>query len=409
VPNRAVYEYSGQTTVLKRNVDLYRELVTKLTSDTGKTLQELRTEVAQMRIRAARTQQSLDAFKFLENYKDAETELVSINSEVTRILARYTEYSRRLAECQRSYENTPEIDQSEIAQLYTEVSETLGDAVKRTLDEVLSFRQQIADSRRRLMAAREAQLKGKLTKLSGSIAHLEDRRSSLLKFLNERKALDSVHHSYAELIEQKAALHEREALVSQISDVDKESASLKTELSKTVQTIMDEITGAENTVDVLRRLYKEIVERAVRTKKPLEGAYFDIQVRPETRTPVKIIVHMPKEASYGKSRFKILAYDLMTFLNLVHTNRNLPRFLVHDGVFHGIDAVTRTSVLNYMQQEHQRYPDFQYIVSANEEELDIPSGRASKYGAYTFDWRNRIVAKYKATPRGGIFHREFLK
>ena len=118
-------------------------------------------------------------------------------------------------------------------------------------------------------------------------------------------------------------------------------------------------------------------------------------------------MEIPKADALGQSRLKIAAYDLMVFLNNTRMVREVPDFLVHDGVFHAISPKTVVNTLNYIFHQHLRYPNFQYIVTFNEDEIDIPGGKKGQYGSFDFDWEEQLIAVYEDIPSRMIFKRDF--
>jgi len=80
-------------------------------------------------------------------------------------------------------------------------------------------------------------------------------------------------------------------------------------------------------------------------------------------------VEVPKKDSDGKQQLKNVGFDVTVFKNLVEEERDLPKFLVHDGAFKGVDKLTVIRTLNYMERLYRKERGFQYIVTANEEDL----------------------------------------
>jgi uncharacterized protein YydD (DUF2326 family) len=81
--------------------------------------------------------------------------------------------------------------------------------------------------------------------------------------------------------------------------------------------------------------------------------------------------------------------------------------LIHDGVFHGIDKRILVNVLNYINSQALINRNFQYIITANEDEIYIPDDKKSIYGNYNFDWETKVTKKYEDIPEKMIFKSEF--
>ena len=138
-----------------------------------------------------------------------------------------------------------------------------------------------------------------------------------------------------------------------------------------------------------------------------KDAVFDIRPASDMKSPVKVDIEVPKNDALGKKRFKILTYDLTVFFNLIKNKRYLPHFLVHDGVFHGIGIKTVIKVLNMVHSKFLQSQNFQYIITANENEILIPEDKKKVWGTYSFDMDKSIRVTYKDIPEEMIFRREY--
>jgi len=51
----------------------------------------------------------------------------------------------------------------------------------------------------------------------------------------------------------------------------------------------------------------------------------------------------------------------------INNNYNAPRFIIHDGIFDGIDKLQFVDVVKFLNKQQERGLKFQYIVALNEE------------------------------------------
>jgi uncharacterized protein YydD (DUF2326 family) len=138
--------------------------------------------------------------------------------------------------------------------------------------------------------------------------------------------------------------------------------------------------------------------------------FFDIASNvdsPRNQLPLKIEIKIPKADALGQSRLKIVAYDLLVFLKNIRINSPFPRFLIHDGVYHGIALNTKIKALNYIYRQYLANPTFQYFVTFNEDEIYIPKEKASIVGSFEFDIENIKIAEFTDKPLGMLFKRDF--
>ncbi len=327
LPNKSVYDYS----VIKEEIDALTKMRTRankrIKEETGKKIGELSSEINLLDKKIGSFQESLDKFEFLSSYEDVEKELINISSQISLLLNQLTPIEKRLNVYRKSYEYEIEIDTKKIANIYSEVKVIFGDAVKKQLDDVVSFRKKLAENRKKFLANKEIELSAKIEDLKKRISAFEKKRSALYKILDEKKALDSIKNTYQLMIEEKA---KREKIVSSIESVRKieEDLFIQNKLrGDAVSDIASELNAVQKQIESIRSIFLDIVSESIHIGSA-EDAVFDIRPAPDMKSPVMIDIEIPKSEALGKQRLKVLTYDLTVFFNLIEQQRALPNFLV---------------------------------------------------------------------------------
>jgi len=404
IPNSNIYEFNNLQERIEKLKSTVKELERKIEEETGKTVEEFRIEMLNMEERIIILEDSLKEFKFIDNYKDVERRLIELSNLISQKLASYNVLRRKLEDYQKSYTFELDIDVERVKELYYEINKELANFVKQTLDEVISFRKEIIENRRKFLIKRETELNKSINVILNDISKLEEERSKLYKLLQEEKALDSIINTYEQLINEKAKIERNMSSIRNIQEIERTIADLDIDKSIIISKIIDNIDGSKYRITELTSLFNNILRSAIFLDEKVEGAYFDVKASTSRRNlPVDILINVPRPDALGQSRFRILAYDLMAFFNILDTRATLPHFLIHDGVFHSISKKTVINILNYIYSQHLRYTNFQYIITANEEEIIIPPN----IGDYRFDWKQMVIAKYEDIPEKTIFKREF--
>lgn len=406
LPNNSLVVYDS----LKKQVDYLKKqknkVIGRLKDETGKSIEEISSEIRLLEEKIGTFQKSINEYKFGESYKDAENEIIKITSHVSDLLSKITLYQRKLNDYRKSYEYEIEIDQNKIVQQYSEVNTIFGKLVKKSIDDVISFRKGLAENRKRFLKKREDNLSKEIETLREKLADFEEKRSTLYKILDEKEALDSIKNTYSMLIEEKSKKERLSASILQVKEIENEIIKTNNKITESISSISNDIDLIQDRINSITSIYFDIVKESI-SLGDMKEVVFDIRSSPDMNSPVKIKIDVPKSDALGKSRYKILAYDLAVFLNIVQSHRSLPHFLIHDGVFHGIDIKTVIRVLNYMNSKFLQGNDMQYIITANENEIFIPKDKREIYGTYDFDIEKSIVATYKDIPEGMIFKREY--
>jgi|SRR5208282_2507490 len=406
LPNKAIGNY--EEFKKKRNYinSQYKGLSEKLKEETGKEIQQINSEIRVLDNKIRNIEKALEEYKFLQSYEDVEDELVKLSGEISENLRKINLSKRQLAEYKQSYEYEIEIDKEKIIRTYEEIKQIFGDSVKKTLEDVFSFRKRIAEGRERFLKGKEVELTTEIDKMTDLISSLEMRRSNLYKIFDEKQAFDSLKNNYSLLIEEKSIRARLSFSMDQLNKLDEEKSKLNINISNTVSEIREEIKKVDDQIDKLSTIFLEIVTAAIRIPNS-NDAVLDIRPNSNTNSPLKVTIDVPKSEALGKTRLKVLAYDLTVFFNIIQEERNLPYFLIHDGIFHAIDKKTIIGILNHIQNKFLESPKFQYIITANEDEIDVPSDKVPFYGDFNFNISDSIIARYKDIPEEMIFKREF--
>lgn len=406
LPNKSINQFKElkkQKTELSKQTNRISE---RLKEDTGKDIAQVNSELRVMDERIKALENAMGEYRFLKTYKSVEKELISISGQISDFLRRSTLISRRLNEFRNSYEYEIEIDSERISRVYGEIRQVFGDAVRKTLKDVMGFRKDLAESRARFLQSQEEELSKELEQITGSISSLETRRSELYKILEEKKALDSLKNNYSYLVFEKSKREQLGTSVKQLNDLNNEIVKLNEKISVTVTDIFNETRKVESQISQIQTLFLDILSSAIRISN-LDEAVFDIRPTPKVSSPFDITVDVPKSEALGKARLKILTYDLTVFFNIIRQKRALPNFLIHDGTFFSIDKKTIISLLNHVYSKFLQNQKMQYIITANEDEIYIPDNKKPLYGDYKFDIDECTIAKYKDIPSEMIFKREY--
>ena len=409
LPTKNIIKFDDLYKQYEKNYDTVKNLKQKVVSDTGKSIEEFKSDKILIESKIERLEHSIKHYDFLENYKDIESQLVDITSTIREELGVYHTLENRLKKIEESYNtNSTKIDVTEVQKLYNEVKSAFGDLVKRKIDEVIEFENQIIENRKKFLLKRENELKQESKKVFQQITVLEEKRSRLYLKLKEHGALESIENAYEQLILEKSNLNKTVQSIEQIDDIEEELAKLDVDISQVRLAISNDIRSFENKINELRKLFQQILSETIYLESDKGGAYFDITVSSNSKKntlPFQIKVEIPKADALGQSRLKLIAYDYMVFINSLKDNRAFPKFLVHDGVFHGISYDSVVKSLNYMYNQYNKFKNFQYLLTFNEDEISKTNGLTETNFIFEFD--ERIILELSDDKDRMLFNKAF--
>ncbi|WP_024600960.1 DUF2326 domain-containing protein [Pseudoalteromonas sp. TB41] len=224
--------------------------------------------------------------------------------------------------------------------------------------------------------------------------------------LDELSAFDALKNAYNNLVEEKANLSGQLSYVEQLDYIENAIATKKSSVSKTVAEIVKNKDKLECVVEGIKEVFLDLVDGSVDTDSSDTNPYFNIEAKAKQNSPLKLTIEVPRGGSLGKGRFKILAFDMTVFISSLYRNKNLPSFLIHDGVFHAIAHKTRIKYLNYINRRLSTIKGAQYIVTVNEDEILFPDSEGVNV-ELDFDLNERTLITLEDNPQSMFLGRDF--
>ncbi|MES2267050.1 MAG: DUF2326 domain-containing protein [Bacteroidota bacterium] len=409
LPTKTLLKYNEVSSEYENYSKTVKTLSEKIKADTGKDIQEFRTERLKIEKDITTLENSLKEYNFLANHAEIEQKLNHVISEINDHSIIYHNTNRKLEKLKSSYSDVSTIDLDKIQKLYNETLSTFGNFVKKSLDEVIDFKKQLLANRNKYLLEEEKKLQTTINQTFKQLEKLEKNRSQLFSLLKERGALDRIESTYEKLVNEKTLLERNTSIVREIDDIEEILGNSNIVIAELKRDIVSELNKQQTYLDELRLLFQQILENAIYLDEEFDNSYFNITLNstsPRNQLPFKISLEIPKADALGQERLKIVAYDLMVFLKSRIDKRNFPDFLVHDGVFHAISNKTISNVLNYMFQKSNELHNFQYLLTFNEDEINL-SADENKFGKVDFIWSKQVIAEYSDTEQQTIFKRFF--
>jgi len=410
LPTRDLLAFGELSKEQKEFSDTIKGIEKNIKIDNGKSIEEFRSERIKVEKNIQLLESSLDDYKFLENYKKMEGDLVDITIKINEHLQEYYMLSGKITKVKESYKHNKTVDTQEIEKLYNEASHMLGELVSKKLDEIISFKTEILENRNKFLIKKETELQKSIDGVLQKISMLEQTRSSLYKKLEEKGALDSITNAYEQLTVERTQLAGNKKILEEIDSLQDKIGSLQVSVSEVKNNLLVILREHDDDIKKLRALFIEILQNAIVFENGNPDGYFDISVKSSStnnQLPFKIVVEIPKADALGQSRLKIVAYDMMVFLHNINQQRAMPHFIIHDGVFHAISLDTKIKALNYIYHQCLQNPNFQYITTFNEDEIAISEDKKELIGEFRFQLKDVLIAQYTDNPEEMIFKRNF--
>lgn len=412
LPNKPLIVLGEKRELLVDKQKQRKSVVERVEKFTGKPLAELKTDLTAREKDIEALQDSLKNFELLEDFKRVSATLADLENQISALRNTVDRSDRQLVKLRQFTSATREIDAADVAEQYKIVSNALGAAVRRSLEEVIAFRESLAQARLRFHGKRLRELEEGRTSALRELSGLEGRRASLLRAVEASNSSESLREAFERFATSKVEVERIGQAVADVSALDKEITDMSFDVDAARRDAVQAINSVEQSIGAIRELFVDIVEKAIgfTTQGEREGAYLDIHARSSggrKQAPVDIDVEVPRGDALGHARLRLVAYDMTVFFHAVETGLPLPRFLIHDGAFHGIARRTVVRALNYVFQRSKEHSSFQYIATFNEDELSATPEEQARDGRFEFDMDELTVLTVADTADKMLFRRQF--
>ncbi|HZK94728.1 MAG TPA: DUF2326 domain-containing protein [Prolixibacteraceae bacterium] len=405
--NEVSKEYAQYKGALKTNED-------KLKADTGKSVEEYRSEKLKLEANVRVLKDRLKKYEFNDSHKDIEKKLTDVILKINDKSQEYHAVSQKLKNVRDSYQINQDIDTQQIQKIYNEVLANFGSAIKKSLDEIKQFKSEILENRNKFLVIKENELEVSIDAIFKELSKLEEERTLLLKELHEKGALDRLESTYEELIKEQSLVERQNQILILVDEYNQILSDQEIVISEVRRDISLDIQNAQSSLNELRELFNEILSSALFLNEEDSSGYFDISQTRNSKNnlPFKIDVNIPKSGSLGQEDLKTIAYDILIFLNAIMKDRSVPDFLIHDGVFGNMSHKTMVNYLNYIYKKHLKLfeiKNFQYIVTFSEDEIEIPANKIDLYGKFDFDFNKRKIIELEDIDEKMLFKRNITQ
>jgi len=303
-------------------------------------------------------------FKLADQYKDSEQSSNILTSKIKNLI--YSNYTDdiKLKSYRESSKINIDFDVQQIAKIYGDINEILGQNVKRTLEDAISFKKNLAKSREEFLKEEIEILVKTIKERNEEIKGLEEERAKIFKFLEAKEAIKDLSEAFLQLSGKQEKINELSGRIGLHTALVKEQAELKMEDAKLYSEIVNFVESIRSNESEIRAIFADIYNSIYIDYK--DQSKFSILTNDRKDQKIEISIKFPSDLSKGKNQGRTLVYDLAVLFLGIKSSRNLPRFLVHDGIFDGMDKAHFVHLCGYLQGLSNSQ-DFQYIVTLNEE------------------------------------------
>lgn len=357
-----------------REIEAVSTVLTKekkeLTQDGKKKISDVRAELNALEDELQKLEDAIESFKTNESFNAMEADLIELEDLLDQLRKRQKAL-RYDYEKIRKMPKPEQIDDREIELVYNQFKNDLGNAIVKSLNEVVGFKNKIEEFQRMLVNQKAKELESQLKNIAEQIRILDDEYSEKLKVIDKKGILKNLKVSLIIYEAKKEATSNTKFLFEQYQKNEKKKRMLNLQKTQQLMEIDDEIEQNKKIIDDFTDTILQIHEFIMGNKE----CSFSIQTIDKARrkTPVELTLRIYDDGSHSVDRTKVFIYDMALLFNQYTRDRH-PLFLVHDNIF-DVDQDTLVQCLNYLYKQEEQYQDFQYILTLNRDKIESEEQR----------------------------------
>lgn len=328
-----------------------------------KNISATNSEIDKLKIDIKKIEKTIQKFELGEQYEDAEKEANKLTRKIKKLILDNHVDKKKLESYENSITIEDKISPTRISNIYKELNEHIAEKINKTLKDAVDFRKQLSKSRLKFLKSTIERTKNIVSQRQKQIKESEKKRADIFYFLSAKKAISDLTEAFFVLSEKRNQLSELESnskllndLLSEKSDYETSIKNIESKSYKFIEEHADSrIDFFETMLDVYNSIYIE-------NKDELQFS-FDINAKKHKLIDVNISV--PDMFGKGKNQGRTLVYDLAVLRHNLD-NDNFPKFLIHDGIFDGVDKAQFIATCEYVNKLSSQ-SKIQYITTVNEE------------------------------------------
>ena len=337
----------------------------ELTQEGKKKISDVKAELNALEDELQKLEDAIESFKTNETFDSMEADLIELEDLLDQLRKRQKAL-RYDYEKIRKMPKPEQIDDREIELVYNQFKSELGNAVVKSLNEVVGFKNKIEEFQRTLVNQKAKESESQLKSIAEQIRVLDDEYSEKLKVIDKKGVLKNLKVSLKIYEAKKDSISHTKFLFDQYEKNEKKKRMLNLQKTQQLMEIDSEIEQNKEIMDDFIDTILEIHESIMGNKE----CSFSLQTVDKARkkTPVELTLRIYDDGSHSVDRTKVFIYDMALLFNQYTRDRH-PLFLVHDNIF-DVDQDTLVQCLNYIYKQEEQYQDFQYILTLNRDKIE---------------------------------------
>jgi uncharacterized protein YydD (DUF2326 family) len=358
------WEYPAKLQKLKDQEKVVRELRSAIKAGTFPdllgTVGELESQKVRLEEIVARRDEQLRTFRVHPQYQEYQEQADQLQSAIRKTNQENATDRAMLSFYQESLveERPPEV--KTLAKMYKEAGVVWPEGVRRRLEEVQGFHDQLIVNRRAFLQTEISRLEQALARRTEALRRLSDERAVLLQVLDTHGALaeyTELQRLQDEEIAKLSAVNQKIANLKRIDEIKGQTRIEREQLQILARSFYEERRAErERALSLYNQFSQELYDRPGKLIIDIvEGGYqFNVEIE--------------RQDSQGVEQMKVFCYDL-TLATVWASKHSGPQLLIHDSaIFADVDERQKAHALELAARTAQKH-GFQYICCLNSDAI----------------------------------------
>ncbi|WP_417215677.1 DUF2326 domain-containing protein [Alcanivorax sp.] len=376
--------YSEMESLSKARKKMEENIVTL----TGKNVSESKADLNELENQVERIQGDIERLENIEGFDTVKNEIINIENQLEKERSDQAVLKSELSKI-KLFRGDNYIDGQEVADLYNQFKEGLGDLIKRELDEVTVFKKKIDDFQRSIIEDRKISIEQELKIFEESISSLNKMYREKVSLLDQEGLLVSLKQTIAvheKKIEEFSALS---SFIQKHAEYENEHKEKKRAREGEVYLLESYVNNSQDVIESFERTILDIHDYVFGNRR----SSFEIEVS-KRKEVLKFELRTDSDGSHSINREKVFLYDFALLIN-AETSKHHPGFLVHDNIF-DVDQDTLIKSINYIGENISLLNGKQYILTINSDkfsdsDLELLNINLGDYSRARFTKENRFL------------------